>query len=249
MPPPLALCFRVVRPSVRPKPEMPSFPPVHESAGPSDQPWPFCGMSFRLSVRPSVPPSAGEVSGYLLDNAWRAWPQIFHADVYWPPSELIRLWSQSVDFSNFGTISTKWNGSNLGVPGISWRTHVGNGLKFCILMYLHHLQNWLDYGHGLLVFSFWRHFDLVKRVKFEVSMHFPENARKEWPEILHVDLSWPPPELIYLWSRSVDLSNFGTIWLSEIGQIWGFRVFLGERMEGMACIFACCSLLVTFKTG
>ena len=31
--------------------------------------------------------------------------------------------------------------------------HGGNGLKFCTLMYLDHLQNWLVYGHSLLIFS------------------------------------------------------------------------------------------------
>ena len=31
------------------------------------------------------------------------------------------------------------------------RTHGGNDLKFCMLMYPDHLQNWLDYGHGLLI--------------------------------------------------------------------------------------------------
>ena len=36
--------------------------------------------------------------------------------------------------------------------GICWRTHGGNGLKFYMLMYLDHLQNWLDYGYGLLIF-------------------------------------------------------------------------------------------------
>ena len=36
--------------------------------------------------------------------------------------------------------------------GICWRTHRWNGLKFCMLMYLDHLQNGLDYGHGLLIF-------------------------------------------------------------------------------------------------
>ena len=36
--------------------------------------------------------------------------------------------------------------------GISWRPHGGNGLKFCMRMYPDHLQNWLDYGHGLLIF-------------------------------------------------------------------------------------------------
>ena len=37
-------------------------------------------------------------------------------------------------------------------PGISQRTHEGDGLKFCMLMYPDHLQNWSDYGHGLLIF-------------------------------------------------------------------------------------------------
>ena len=36
-------------------------------------------------------------------------------------------------------------------PGIYRGKHGGNGLKFCILMYLDHLQSWLDHGHGLLI--------------------------------------------------------------------------------------------------
>ena len=93
------------------------------------------------------------VSGHFPENAWRKWPQILHADVSWPPSELISLWPLSVDFSNFGAILTWWNGSNLGFPGISRRTHGGNDLKCCMLMYLDHLQKWLVLGHGLLIFS------------------------------------------------------------------------------------------------
>ena len=27
-----------------------------------------------------------------------------------------------------------------------------NGLKFCMLIYPDHLQNWLDFGHALLIF-------------------------------------------------------------------------------------------------
>ena len=56
-------------------------------------------------VRPSVRPSR-EVSGHLPENAWREWPEILHADVSWPFSELISLWPWFVDFSNFGTILT-----------------------------------------------------------------------------------------------------------------------------------------------
>ena len=40
-----------------------------------------------------------------------------------------------------------------GFSAISQGTHGGNGLAFCMLMYLKHLQNWVDYGHSLLIFS------------------------------------------------------------------------------------------------
>ena len=136
------------------------------------------------------------VSGHYPVNAWREWPEILHADVSWPPSELISLWPQSVDFSNFGAIFTLWNGSNLEFPGISRGKHGGNGLKFCTLMYLdHHFQNWLVYGYSLLIFLI--------------------------------------------------LAPF---WLSETGQIWGFRALSRERIEGMAWNFARWCILTTFRT-
>ena len=95
MPPPLGaggIMFSVC-PSVRPSEAWNDiFWPVHGSVGPSDQPWPFCGMPVRPSVRPER---------FL---------------------------------------------------GICRRTHEWNGLKFCVLMYLGHLRNWLGYGHGLLIF-------------------------------------------------------------------------------------------------
>ena len=37
------------------------------------------------------------VSLHLLGNARNAWPEIWHAKVIWPPSELIILWSRSLD--------------------------------------------------------------------------------------------------------------------------------------------------------
>ena len=82
----------------------------------------------------------------------RRMSEILHADVSWPLSELITLWVRSADFSYFGTILTQWNGSNLWFLGISQRTHGGNSLKFCMLMYPDHFQNWLDFGHGLFIF-------------------------------------------------------------------------------------------------
>ena len=70
-----------VRPSLRPKPEIPSFdlymcPLIH----PTNRNRFTACPSVRPSVRPSVCPS-GEVSEHLLENAWREWPAILHADV------------------------------------------------------------------------------------------------------------------------------------------------------------------------
>ena len=80
-------------------------------------------------------------------------------------------------------------------PGICRRMHGGISLKFYMLMYLDHLQNWLVYGYGLLVFLI-----------------------------------------------------LALFWLSETGQIWGFRAFPGERTEGMAWNFARWCILTTFRT-
>ena len=92
------------------------------------------------------------------------------------------------------------------------RTHGGNGLKFCMPMYLDHFQNWLDYGHGLLIFFlFGATLTLFKRVKLGVSRHFPENASTEWLGILYANVSRPFSEMFRLWSLFVDFSNFGTI--------------------------------------
>ena len=152
------------------------------------------------------------VSGHFLENAWREWPEILHADVSWPPSELISSRSRSVDFCHFGTILTWWNRSNLVFPGISWRTHWGNGLKYGVLLYPDHLQNWLDYGYGLVIYSnFGAILILVKRVKFGVSRHFLENPLRKWPEILNADVSSPLSELITIWLQFVDFSNFDAI--------------------------------------
>ena len=83
----------------------------------------------------------------------------------------------------------------------------------------------------------------------EVSRHLPENAWREWPEILHTDVSWPLSELIRLWSWSVDFPPFGATLTLWNGSIWGFRAFPREHINGMAWNFACCCILGTFRTG
>ena len=52
---------------------------------------------------------------------------------------------------------------------------------------------------------------LSVRPSGEVSGHLPENAWRDWPEILLADVSWLSSELISLWLWSVNFSNFGTI--------------------------------------
>ena len=41
------------------------------------------------------------VSSNFLENTWQEWPEMWHADVSWPHSEIIKFWSQSVDCPNF----------------------------------------------------------------------------------------------------------------------------------------------------
>ena len=148
---------------------------------------------------------------HFLQYTWKKWPEIWHGHVSWPPSELVRLWSRSVDLRNFGTILTKWKGLNFWFSGIFYKMHWRNDLQFGMLICADHLQNnFLYYSHGLLIFpilaQFW--------VKFVVCGYFLQNAKKRWPEIWHAYVSWPPSELFRLWKWSVDfpfLCNFGLV--------------------------------------
>ena len=147
MPPPLgALCLRVVRPSVRPKPEIHSF---HLYMCPLVHPINHDRYKACPSVRPSVR-SSGEVSGHSPENQWMEWSEILHADPSFSPSELIMVmvcWL--FKFCHYFDLVKRFN---LGLSGISWRTQGGNGMKYCMLIYRDHIQSWLDYGHGLLIF-------------------------------------------------------------------------------------------------
>ena len=83
------------------------------------------------SVRPSVCPSVQSLKYPLLTCTWVRWSTR-------PTVTVLRHVRPSVRPERF--------------PGICWRMHAGIGLKFYMLMYLYHLQNWLVYGHGLLIF-------------------------------------------------------------------------------------------------
>ena len=156
--------------------------------------------------------------GHFPEKAWKEWPEIWHADVSWPHSELIIFWSQSV-FSSF------WRRFNLVIKlkfVVSGLTHGENGLKLDMLMYLEQLQNCLDFGLGLFIFLVLWHFDLVKQVNFEVSGHFLETAWEELPEIWHADVSWPwpPSQLIVFRSWSLEFLYFLSSPLPGSMPIW-----------------------------
>ena len=74
--------------------------------------------------------------------------------------------------------------------------------EFCMLIYPGHLQSRLDFVFCFFVWwfsSFWRHFGWVKQTKCGVSGHCLEIQYAEWPEIWHIDISWPPSALIRFW--------------------------------------------------
>ena len=151
------------------------------------------------------------VSGHFPENAWREWPEILHADVSWPPSELVSLWPRSGDFLILALFWLSETGQIWGFrafPGERMKGMAWNVARWCILTTFRTDQFMVTV---CWFFLFWRYFDLVKRVKFGVSGHILENAWREWPEILHADVSWPPSELISSGLRSVDFCNFGTI--------------------------------------
>ena len=89
------------------------------------------GLSVRPSVRPSVPPS----------EAWNT--------LFWPVHRSVGPPDQPLPF--YG-MSVRPSVRPERFPDICRRLHGGISLKFYMLMYLDHLQNWLVYGHGLVIF-------------------------------------------------------------------------------------------------
>ena len=166
--------------------------------------------------------------------------------------------------------------------------------SFDMLMYPDHIENWLDFGHRLLIFlifvafslketgqikdirafswehkggmvsnlacwciltfridyilvaacwySFWRHFDLVKQVKFGVSgISFRTHGRDglKFDMLIYSDHLWN-------WLHSGHGLFFFLIlapfWLSETGQMGSFQAFSWQCMGGMGRNLSCSSL-------
>ena len=94
-------------------------------------------------------------------------------------------------------------------PGICRGMHRGIGLKFYMLVYLYHLQKWLVYGRGLVIFQILALFWLSETGQIWGFRAFPGERMEgmTW----NFAWSWPPSELISLWPQFADFSNFGAI--------------------------------------
>ena len=99
-----------------------------------------------------------------------------------------------------------------GFANICRRTHGGNGLKFCVLMYHVHLQNCLDYGHGLLVFLLLTPLWFNEMGQIWSFCAFPRERMigMVWHFACWCILTTFRTDR--LWSQCVDFSNFGVIW-------------------------------------
>ena len=111
---------------------------------------------------------------------------------------------------------------------------VGDGLNFGMLMYPDHLQNMLNFGHGLLIFlilasfwnrSNWRFLAIFFRMpgrnglKFDMLMY---------PDYLSNCLHFGHGLRIFL--------IWAVLWLSETNQICSFPAFSWERIGGIGWI-------------
>ena len=101
--------------------------------------------------------------------------------------------------------------------GICQRTHGGKGLKFCMLMYLSQLQNWLDYGHGLLIFFLSAPLWLTETGQIQGFQAF---ARKSiegmaWNFACWCILTTSRTEYVLLIFQILAL-----FWFSQMGKIW-----------------------------
>ena len=107
----------------------------------------------------------------------------------------------------------------------------------------------LNSGHPLLFSSFWCHSDLVEQVKLGISGHFLEKPHWEnGLKFLHADGSWPPTELIKLWSRFIDFLFWCHFNVVKRVKFWISGHFRVQAWRGWLGTFACCCILTNNRT-
>ena len=133
-------------------------------------------------------------------------------------------------------------------PGIFLGTHEISGLKFVMLMYPDHLQNWLDFGHGLLlcviVVALW-HSKTGHTWSFQIlSVH--RMGIIVWNLTCWCMLTTFRNDqiLVMVCWFSLFLSP---LWINKTGHIWCFWAFSWEPIGGMAWNLVCWCILTTTR--
>ena len=148
---------------------------------------------------------------------------------------------RTVDFSLFGVI--------LLLPDIFLWIQGRNGLKFGMLMYPDHLQNWLEFSHGLLIFLVLTSFSLSESM-FNLGFLAIFFRTHESNGLVFDMLIYPDHLLNWLRFGDTLLIFFILVvfWLGERSQICSFRAFSWECMGGTDWNLPCWCILTTFRT-
>ena len=86
------------------------------------------------------------VSRHFLENAWEEWPEIWYAEEFWSPSELIKFFCRSLLLLLI-LVSLTVKQVKFDFLGISCRTHRSNDLKFGLKCPFHgSMPIWVAFG-------------------------------------------------------------------------------------------------------
>ena len=155
------------------------------------------------------------------------WPEI--ADVYWPPWELIRFWSSSVDlfWRHFDLVKhTKFSIS--GHFRANTRGMASNWEYWCILTTFKKI---IDYGHGLLILLILAPFLLSEARQIWC---FLDLFRTHGRNGLKCEMLMGPGLLVFL--------ILAPFWQSETCQMCNFQPFSWRCIGGIERNFSCSSL-------
>ena len=127
------------------------------------------------------------IFGHFIENTREEWPQIWHVDVFWSPSEQISFLSRSVDIHYFGSIVTWWNRYDFGVSGIFFRTHGRNGKIYHANVSWPYLEL-ITFGSWFVGFPHLEPFWLSEAGQMCSFHAFLWQYMEVWAEICHVHL-------------------------------------------------------------
>ena len=131
-------------------------------------------------------------------------PSVLHASVL--PSVQLTIAQVTYQPTDFPSICLPIRPERF--PCICLGTHGLNGLKWGMLIYPDHHQNWLGSGHGLLIFLLLAPLWLNEIVRFEFSRYLFRNA---WIDgsTFGMMMTWPSTDLARFWPGPANLPLVG----------------------------------------